>query len=265
MANLAVFYDGTTPDTPEFTAQILAFFEDPDTYPRAGYGAGGVMLGSEGTEDFGFTGYVLTSEGLARSGVVLKTASYTINLSDAGRIIEMSKARESEAHSFWVDASTGTFTLTIAGNSTDPIPENASTSAILEEIEELLNIGAGGVDSITGSGTEMDPYVVIYNAGLGEVGSISITVTNGTGDAEVVTTAVTTVALMIPDDDVTSFPKGTRIDLVQAGTCQIAVGITDGTLQCASVPQTSTQWSGASLYKRADTNEWVLIGDLQSA
>lgn len=73
------------------------------------------------------------------------------------------------------------------------------------------------------------------------------------------------VTFTVPPNSSVAFPVGTRIDLTQYGAGQLTVAAGSGvTIRSADGNlKLSSQYSGASLYKRA-TNEWVLVGDLTS-
>lgn len=71
------------------------------------------------------------------------------------------------------------------------------------------------------------------------------------------------VTFTVPPNSSVAFPIGTRIDLTQYGAGQLSVAAGAGvTIRSASSNlKLSSQYSGASLYKRAP-DEWMLVGDL---
>lgn len=73
------------------------------------------------------------------------------------------------------------------------------------------------------------------------------------------------ITLTVPPFADVPFPTGTRIDVVQVGVGQLTIAAGSGvTIRTPSTLVLVGQWSAVSLYKRA-TNEWVLVGDVESA
>jgi len=177
-----------------------------------------------------------------------------------------------------IGATTGDYKLTIGSDTTGAIGFDADSEAVEDALEAISAIGTGNV-SVTGAGTgPEDPFVIAYAPSLGsltEIGAISISddTTGATYSAAgSVPAAIGTIQLVIPDFADVAFPKGTRIEIVQTGECQIQiVGPFDGpggTVRTPATTRTAGQWSAAALYKRntgGDPNDWVLIGDLASA
>jgi hypothetical protein len=69
---------------------------------------------------------------------------------------------------------TGSFTITIDGNASDGIAYNASTTDIKTAIEAVTGIGSGKVTSVTGAGSSGDPYIVTFDASLGDVAQMTV-------------------------------------------------------------------------------------------
>ena len=70
--------------------------------------------------------------------------------------------------------------------------------------------------------------------------------------------------LTIPTNATTPFPVGTSIDILQVGAGQVTVsGAVGVTLNYTPGNKLRTQWSSATLFKRAE-NTWVLMGDLSA-
>ena len=70
------------------------------------------------------------------------------------------------------------------------------------------------------------------------------------------------ITLTIPTNASVAFPVGTQITILQTGAGQITVADpSGGTLNATPGKKLRTQWSSATLLKRA-TDTWVLIGDL---
>ena len=70
------------------------------------------------------------------------------------------------------------------------------------------------------------------------------------------------ITLTIPTNASVAYPVGTQITILQTGAGQITVAApSGGTLNATPGTKLRTQWSSATLLKRA-TDTWVLIGDL---
>jgi hypothetical protein len=68
----------------------------------------------------------------------------------------------------------GTYTITIDGNGSAGIAFGASTTEIKDAIEAITGIGAGKVASVTGAGTLASPYIVTFDASLGDVEEMTV-------------------------------------------------------------------------------------------
>lgn len=72
------------------------------------------------------------------------------------------------------------------------------------------------------------------------------------------------VTLTIPADSTLNFPIGTSLDILQTGAGQITIaGAVGVTVNATPGLKLRTQWSGATLFKRA-ANTWVAYGDLSA-
>ena len=79
---------------------------------------------------------------------------------------------------------------------------------------------------------------------------------------EISSTSATT--LTVPANSAVAYPVGTSIDILQTNTGQITVaGAAGVTVNATPGLKLRTQWSGATLFKRA-TDTWVLYGDLSA-
>lgn len=253
-----------------------------ENIPKASYGANGVQLAVDGSTALGIDDYIVNANGLSIQRVYQLTAATTLTLADAGKLVEIDKARTARVDHVWITGATaGTYTITVNGNTTATIDWNADNEAVEDELEALLNIGPTNV-TVTGAGTSSgNPFVITYAAALGDVGAISLNLGGLTGvtasSATTATAAVTTVQVTIPGSGATppdvQFPQGFRLDFVQSGDSQIVFAIASGEtgqIFAAAEAKTAGRWSGATLYKRtvpggSDPNEWVLVGDLAAA
>lgn len=119
--------------------------------------------------------------------------------------------------------------------------------------------GATGPSGVTGATGPLTGALTIntqtadYQLVAGDVNKI---IEMNVGSGNVVT---------IPANATVAFATGTLIDIVQIGAGQTSVaGAVGVTVDSAgSKTKLTTQFSGASIYKRG-TNEWVLLGDISA-
>jgi hypothetical protein len=79
---------------------------------------------------------------------------------------------------------------------------------------------------------------------------------------EVANASATTIT--IPTNATVAFPVGTSIDILQTSTGQVTIaGAAGVTVNATPGLKLRTQWSGATLFKRA-TDTWVVYGDLSA-
>ena len=79
---------------------------------------------------------------------------------------------------------------------------------------------------------------------------------------EVASASATTIT--IPLNSAVAYPVGTSLDILQTSTGQVTIGATAGvTVNATPGLKLRTQWSSATLFKRAE-NTWVVIGDLSA-
>lgn len=73
-----------------------------------------------------------------------------------------------------------------------------------------------------------------------------------------------TTTVRVPSNDVTAFPVGSTVSILQTGSGQITtsaqIGINPPTINATPGNKTRAQWSLVTLVKRG-TNSWVLFGD----
>ena len=83
-------------------------------------------------------------------------------------------------------------------------------------------------------------------------------------DSVVEVNSASAVTLTVPLNATIAYPVGTSIDVLQTGAGQITVaGAAGVTVNATPGLKLRTQWSGATLFKRA-TDTWVLYGDLSA-
>ena len=70
------------------------------------------------------------------------------------------------------------------------------------------------------------------------------------------------LTLTIPTNSAVAYPVGTSLDILQTGTGQVTIaGAAGVTVNATPGLKLRTQWSSATLFKRAE-NTWVVFGDL---
>ena len=83
-------------------------------------------------------------------------------------------------------------------------------------------------------------------------------------DSLIEISSASAVTLTIPTNATLALPVGTSIDILQTGAGQITVaGAAGVTVNATPGLKLRTQWSGATLFKRA-TDTWVVYGDLSA-
>lgn len=83
-------------------------------------------------------------------------------------------------------------------------------------------------------------------------------------DSLIEISSASAVTLTVPANSSVAYPVGTSIDILQTGAGQVTVAGAGGvTVNATPGLKLRTQWSGATLFKRA-TDTWVLYGDLMA-
>jgi hypothetical protein len=83
-------------------------------------------------------------------------------------------------------------------------------------------------------------------------------------DSVIEVNSASAVTITVPTNSTIAYPIGTSIDILQTGAGQITVAGASGvTVNATPGLKLRTQWSGATLFKRA-TDTWVLYGDLSA-
>ena len=83
-------------------------------------------------------------------------------------------------------------------------------------------------------------------------------------DSLIEVSSATAVVVTVPTNATVAYPVGTSIDILQTSTGQVSIaGAAGVTVNATPGLKLRTQWSGATLFKRA-TDTWVLYGDLSA-
>lgn len=110
-------------------------------------------------------------------------------------------AAVSEIQKVYHDGTGGDFTLTYSGQTTSAIAYNATSSELEDALEALSNIGASDL-TITGSGTEADPYFITFGGSLANTNLTQMTGSSASLTGAVSATISTTTAGSGPTDEV---------------------------------------------------------------
>lgn len=166
----------------------------------------------------------------------------------------------------------------------------ASAPAALNTLDELaaaLGDDANFATTVTNSLSAKAPLADPTFTGLTTVSASGIAFTDGTQtkqgvpslttinqQAEAYTTVLadrdklvevssaTGVTVTIPTNSSVAYPVGTSIDILQTGAGQVTIAGAGGvTVNATPGLKLRTQWSSATLFKRAE-NTWVVFGDL---
>jgi len=105
-----------------------------------------------------------------------------------------------------------------------------------------------GVPSLTEINQKTDAYTTVL----------------GDRDKLVEVSSATGVTVTIPTNSSVAYPVGTSIDILQTGAGQVTIeGAAGVTVNATPGLKLRTQWSSATLFKRAE-NTWVVFGDLSA-
>ena len=147
---------------------------------------------------------------------------------------------------------------------------------VADEPATTVNFGQGSLDNLAVN--NLTAAGVVFTDGTQTkqgvpsqttINSISANYNLSTGgltlrDTMVESTAGSGITVTIPTNATTAYPVGTTIDFLQTGAGQITFAAASGvTLNGTPGLKTRTQWSSASLFKRA-TDTWVVLGDLSA-
>ena len=180
---------------------------------------------------------------------------------------------------------TGTVTLPTGTVTSDMILDGTIVNADINASAAIATSKISGLDSALAAKA---PLASPTFTGLVTVSSSGVAFTDGTQTAEGVPSrtpivqktasytlsalterdslieisSASAVTLTVPANSSVAYPVGTSIDILQTGAGQITVAGAGGvTVNATPGLKLRTQWSGATLFKRA-TDTWVLYGDL---
>ena len=157
-----------------------------------------------------------------------------------------------------------TGTLPVANGGTGVTTSTGSGNVVLSTSPTLVTptLGAASATSIAFSdGTQSKEGVPSRTPINAQTGTTYTTVLTDR-DSMVELNNASAITVTVPPNSSVAYPVGTTIDLLQTGAGQVTVAAGSGvTLNGTPGLKLRTQWSSASLFKRA-TDTWVLLGDL---
>jgi hypothetical protein len=139
---------------------------------------------------------------------------------------------------------------------------SAQTSNITSASVSNLNASAITATSLNGVSVSS----IISSSTLSIIPAKTTAYTIQLGDKDKFLELNGTFTISIPTDEVTNFPIGSQVNILNIGSGVITIAaVTGGTTTVNGTPGLilRAQWSGATLIKRA-ANSWVVAGDLKS-
>ena len=143
----------------------------------------------------------------------------------------------------------------VPGVAWKPFAVNASTVS-LNYAGAIPGLTINGSGRVTVPGIFEAPYFITQAAGTYTFALIDAgKLIEGTG--------ATAYSFTVPPNSSVAFPKGTQINILQAGAGQITIAPGAGvTINGTPGLKLRAQWSSATLIKRDTGDTWVLIGDI---
>lgn len=163
----------------------------------------------------------------------------------------------------------GSYTISLgAAGPSDPLTLSSTTSDIQDEIDGLITPSV----TVTGPGTQGTPYEVVFVVTNPATPTSQLVIDTGSLTSidvptSVPTPAVSEVVLTIPQVGSAagrSFPVGARVDLVQAGTCEVEI-VADSGVTIIPAPNLTRDLGSVAGLIMDSLDEWVLFGDILPA
>lgn len=146
------------------------------------------------------------------------------------------------------------------GVTTEPSTTVDFTQGSLDDLE-LNNLTAAGI--IFSDGTQTKEGVPSRTPIVQKTGSYTLS-SLSERDSLIEVDSTSPVTITIPTNSAVSFPIGTTLDILGINTGLITIaGDTGVTVNATPGLKLRTQWSSATLFKRA-TDSWVVYGDLKA-
>ena len=245
---------------------------DADNTPSGELAGGDFCLVLEGTAGAGY-GYVCSN-----------TSAITIGSSNI-TYVAYNAAKAVTAGSGLTESTPGTLDIATGGVTSAMIADGAIVDA---DVNASAAIAQSKISGLTSDLAAKSPINAPTFTGLVTVAASGVAFTDGTQTkegvpsrtpivqktasytlsslterdslVEVASSSGTTIT--IPTNSAVAYPVGTSIDILQTSTGQVTIaGDTGVTVNATPGLKLRTQWSSATLFKRA-TNTWVVYGDL---
>ncbi len=138
-----------------------------------------------------------------------------------------------------------------------------SAPAALDTLNELAAALGDDANFASTVATSLDGKVASYTPIVQKTASYTLSALSERDSLiEVSSSSATTVT--IPANATVAYPVGTSLDVLQTGSGQVTIAGADGvTVNATPGLNLRTQWSSATLFKRAE-NTWVVYGDLSA-
>ncbi len=130
----------------------------------------------------------------------------------------------------------------------------------LDELAAALNDDANFASTVT---TALDGKVASYTPISQKTGAYTLSSLTER-DSLIEVNSSSAVTITIPTNSAVAYPVGTSLDILQTGSGQVtSAGAGGVTVNATPGLKLRTQWSSATLFKRAE-NTWVVYGDLSA-
>ena len=226
------------------------------------------------TGDMGITGDLVVDGDITMNGGSFTASATSIVISDnlvqlahqnAGNTVDLGivvgyNESSTAKHSGIVrDVSSNKWKL-FKGVTTEPSTTVDFTQGSLDDLE-LNNITAAGV--VFSDGTQTKEGVPSRTPIIAKTGNYTLT-NLSERDSLIEVDSTDPVTITIPTNSAVAYPVGTTLDILGVNTGLITIaGDTGVTVNATPGLKLRTQWSSATLFKRAE-NSWVVYGDLKS-
>jgi hypothetical protein len=226
------------------------------------------------TGDMGITGDLVVTGDVTVNGGSFVASATTITIEDnlvqlahqnAGNTVDLGivvgyNESSTAKHSGIVrDVSADKWKL-FKGVTTEPTTTVDFTQGSLDDLE-VNNITAAGV--VFSDGTQTKEGVPSRTPIISKTANYTLSAASER-DSLIEVNSTDPVTITIPTNSAVAFPVGTTLDILGVNTGLITIaGDTGVTVNATPGLKLRTQWSSATLFKRAE-NSWVVYGDLKS-
>jgi hypothetical protein len=181
------------------------------------------------------------------------------NTVDLGLVVGYSESSTAKHAGIVRDVSSDKWKL-FKGVTTEPSTTVDFTQGSLDDLE-LNNITAAGV--VFSDGTQTKEGVPSRTPIISKTANYTLSAASER-DSLIEVDSTDPVTITIPTNSAVAYPVGTTLDILGINTGLITIaGDTGVTVNATPGLKLRTQWSSATLFKRAE-NSWVVYGDLKS-